>query len=154
MANLRVEELVPGVSCEQVWATIVRIDAYPAFMDQVVAVEVLHGGRGQDGVERESAWTALFNGNELRWTQRDRTDGANHTLYFEQIEGDLAVWRGSTKVAPVSGGACVVYEIEFDLGVPALAHLLHPLAERAIRANCEQMLSALAGETSRAGAPA
>lgn len=123
---------------KDVWDVIKNIEAYPSIMSNVLDITVRYTASGT----QESDWVALFDGNELRWTERNFIDDDNMTLAFEQVEGDLADWRGTVRVLP-EPEVQVVYEVEFDLGVPALAELLHPLGERAIMESCEQMLGAV-----------
>ena len=125
----------------ELWAVLRCFDRYPQFMEHVISVDILSEGVGV----KESAWVVLFNGNELRWTERDEIDDAAQEVRFEQIDGDLALWRG---VLQVHGGreTIATYTVEFDLGVPALSSLLNPLGERAVRVNCDQILEAAAGQ--------
>ncbi len=140
MPTILVDRTMSNVVLDEVWAIASSLADYPRFMEQVISVDPLEAS----GDELVTSWTVLFNGNELRWTERDRLDLTRKAMSFEQIEGDLKVWRGrfwfeALADARVRGN----YEVEFDLGVPALADLLHPLGERAIRANCSAMLESI-----------
>lgn len=125
---------------ERVWQIARRLTDYPKFMDQVISVDHAEG----NGSDLVTAWVVLFNGNELRWTERDHFDDDRRRATFDQIEGDLGSWSGSFEARTTADGTVGVYQMSFDLGIPALADLLHPLAEQAIRANCEQMLDEIA----------
>jgi hypothetical protein len=156
MPIVTVSKEIPSANRNDVWRAVVDIANYSKFMPQILVIDVLEQRHVDGVVERRSAWTVLFNGNELRWVQQERIQESRGEVQFEQIEGDLATWRGCTRVGVGPTGTTVGYQIEFDLGVPALAGLLHPLAERAVRSNCEQMLAALAtrldtGESACAG---
>jgi hypothetical protein len=134
-----IERLMDGVSEERVWEHASRLADYPRFMDQVLDVsEVV-----VEGVDRATSWIVLLNGNELRWVEEDVYDHANRRLSFQQIDGDLAEWRGRFEVRKEGAAVLACYDVEFDLGVPALAEVLHPLGEVAIRSNCAQMLEEL-----------
>ncbi len=140
MPEVRVSKIIPGVKFSALWRVVTDIAAYPEFIDSVLNVDVLER---PDPYHAKSAWTVLFNGNELQWTEGDHFDRANQQIVFEQIEGDLASWGGSLQFTEHSEGITATYVIHFDLGLPALAHLLHPLGEVAIRESCEQMLHGL-----------
>jgi ribosome-associated toxin RatA of RatAB toxin-antitoxin module len=100
-------------------------------------------------VERRTAteivshWRVLLNGSELSWTERDLlTD--DHRIVFEQTDGDLEVWQGQWRVLTAEDGSLgVELDVSFDLGIPSLAEVLHPIGERAIRANSRQMLEGI-----------
>lgn len=140
MPTVTVDRTMSNVKLDEVWAIASRLADYPRFMDQVISGDPLE----ESGDELVTSWTVLFNGNELRWTERDRLDPACKAMSFEQIEGDLKAWRGRFWLEALSDARVRgSYEVEFDLGVPALADLLHPLGERAIRANCSAMLESI-----------
>lgn len=125
-----------GAAIDRVWATARKLTDYPQFMEQVINVEAVV----LPNIEQATAWTVLFNGNELQWIEADEYDDAQHRMSFRQIDGDLAEWCGFFEAKEIGGRLLCRYQVTFDLGVPALAHMLHPLGERAIRDNCEQML--------------
>lgn len=127
---------MPRSAPERVWRIARDLLAYPKFMNQVLSVKPVESAAG----ETLTAWVVLFNGNELQWTENDQYDEALRRLKFTQIDGDLAEWRGYFEATAEREGTLARYLIEFDLGVPALADVLHPLGERAIRSNCDQML--------------
>ncbi len=130
---------IASVDEKIVWDIIKAIERYPDFMEHVVEVEVLHDDQGV----RDSTWTVLFNGNRLRWTERAQIDDDRYEVGFEQLDGDLAAWRGKTSISRDGAAVVATFDIEFDVGVPALAELITPLAEQAVRTNCEQMLQAI-----------
>ena len=139
MPRVITEKKISGLSIDTVWLIAKDLESYPKFMDQVKSVEFI------DAVEEviTSSWVVLFNGNELRWTEVDEFDNIRHRMSFRQIEGDLAKWEGSFEAIAVDGGVQCRYDVEFDLGIPALAHVLHPLGERAIADNCAQILQCI-----------
>ena len=108
-------------------------------MPQVLSVDVISNNLG----DFRTAWRALFNGNELRWIEQNTFDDAKRRMEFVQLEGDLYFWKGSLEILTESNRVWGRYNIEFDLGVPALEQLLHPLAANSIRNNCEEMLATM-----------
>jgi Polyketide cyclase / dehydrase and lipid transport len=136
MPTITLVREMPDADLDMVWSVARRIVDYSRFMDQVLSVTE----EQVDGVDYATSWVVLFNGNELRWIESDHFDDANKTIKFEQIEGDLASWSGQFHAEASASSVIAQYSITFDLGIPALAELLHPLGERAIRENCAQML--------------
>lgn len=126
------------VAPEAVWSILKDFETYPDFMKDVLSVKVLE--RQDDTVI--SSWKVLLNGSELSWTERDVLV-ANESIVFEQIDGDLEVWHGAWRLVPGSEGLSVALDVTFDLGIPSLAEILHPIGERAVRANSRQMLDAI-----------
>lgn len=127
---------------QSVWEVIRDIESYPQFMPGVLAARIVE----RVANTTRSEWTTVLNGNEMSWLQEDTEDSGDGVFSsaFTQLEGDIELWRGETTVRRIETGEVEVnYRIEFDLGIPAMTHVLHPLAARAIRANCTQMLDAL-----------
>ncbi|WAC71668.1 aromatase/cyclase [Roseateles sp. SL47] len=127
------------VDRDRVWSALCDFERYPEFMADVLEVTVeRHSAR-----EIVSHWRVLLNGSELSWTERDvLTD--DHRIVFEQTDGDLEVWAGQWRLLEDADGALrVELEVTFDLGIPSLAEVLHPIGERAIRANSRQMLEGI-----------
>jgi uncharacterized membrane protein len=139
MPAVEIKRSFESVPAGHVWAVLREFQHYPEFAEHVISVEIVKEERDH----KESNWVVLFNGNELRWSERDYVDDDNRTISFEQIEGDISVWRGTLNVAQ-EPQCTAIYNVEFDLGVPALAELLNPLAIRAVKLNCEQILAAVA----------
>lgn len=121
------------------WRTLCDFERYPDFMQDVLEVRVDR----RTATEIVSHWRVLLNGSELSWTERDLlTD--DHRIVFEQTDGDLEVWQGQWRIVAAEGGGLKVeLDVTFDLGIPSLAEVLHPIGERAIRANSRQMLEGI-----------
>lgn len=132
-----------GVSIERVWTIAKKLTDYPRFMDQVLSVEPVD----LDAAVSATSWAVSFNGNELRWVETDHYDETRRRVTFQQVDGDLAEWNGFFETVFEDGGVVARYDVSFDLGVPALAEVLHPLGEISIRANCLQMLEELERES-------
>ncbi len=97
-----------------------------------------------DGV-LESDWVVNFRNGILAWTERDAVDRTARTIAFEQLDGDFAVFTGSWAVAPDGDGTVVRFEATFDLGMPSLAPMVDPIAERALVDNIRAILEGLLG---------
>lgn len=139
MPRVITEKKISGLSVDTVWSIARDLESYPKFMEQVISVEFVDAVAGVTA----SSWVVLFNGNELRWIEADEFDNIRRRMTFKQLEGDLATWEGSFEAIEIDGGVQCRYEVEFDLGIPALADVLHPLGERAIADNCAQILQSI-----------
>lgn len=130
---------IPDVAIEHVWAVVCDFERHPEYMRDVLEVRYLE--RGQDTAL--SAWRIMLNGSELSWQERD-VFTAPHRIDFDQIDGDLEVFRGSWVLTQVGSAVEVRLEIEFDIGIPSLTEVLDPLGIQAIQANSRSMLTAIA----------
>lgn len=129
---------ISGVTLDRVWEVVSAFERYPETMADVIGVDWLE--RADDrGV---TTWRVLLNGSELTWTETD-VFHPNTRIEFEQLEGDLEVWRGAWELEQATGGVRVNLRVEFDLGVPSLSAIMDPLGVRAIRANSHAMLAAI-----------
>ncbi|RMV71060.1 hypothetical protein ALP05_200096 [Pseudomonas caricapapayae] len=127
-----------AVQLERVWTTLCEFERYPEFMEDVLDVTIEQSA----GNEIISTWRVLLNGSELTWTERDLFL-PDHRIVFQQIDGDLEVWSGEWSIKQVGNDISVQLDVIFDIGIPSLADVLHPIGERAIRANSRQMLEGI-----------
>ncbi|MFI9413039.1 SRPBCC family protein [Nocardia gamkensis] len=101
-----------------------------------------------------SSWSVWFRNGLLQWTERDVVDDDARTLSFEQITGDLARFDGAWRVTAQDDAVTVRFDAVVDLGIPSLADMLDPLAERALRVNTTEILRGLFGADIEFGGPA
>lgn len=141
------EVVIKDVDIATVWRVLCDFAAFPALMDDVVAVTCFE----RRGDVMDSAWRVLLNGSELTWTERDRFIEFQE-IRFHQLEGDLEVWEGVWQVRADGPDVIVALHVTFDLGIPSLAEILNPIGIRAIQANSRQMLDAIKGESRAAAA--
>lgn len=141
MPDVHVIASVPGSPADRVFAAVADFAAYPRFTETVREVVVTDLG---DGVV-ESAWEVNFRNGVLAWTERDATDADTRRIAFEQTEGDFAVFTGAWAVDPAGDGARVDFTASFDLGMPSLAPMIDPIAERALVDNIRAILTGLLG---------
>jgi ribosome-associated toxin RatA of RatAB toxin-antitoxin module len=100
------------------------LSLYPQAAEEIRSLTVREE---QDGT-LFSEWEVTFRGGLIRWSQRDVVDIDSRRIDFDQVEGDSEVWNGSWIVEP----GRVRFEVEYDMGIPALADQLNPLAARAL----------------------
>lgn len=136
MLHVVVEREMTGVDPDLLWRFARTIVDFPKSMPSVISVEDVSSAR--DG--SKTSWQVLFNGNTMSWTEENSFDDAARSYRFVQIEGDLAEWRGEFSLQLHPPMVVARYDLYFDLGIPALADILEPLGEVAIRDNCGEML--------------
>jgi coenzyme Q-binding protein COQ10 len=137
MPRVEVERVVPAPP-DRVYAVLSDMERFPQFMKSVESLTVRERGDGYTVTE----WVARLQGARFRWVERDEFYPGR--IVYNQIEGDLRVFRGEWRVEPAEGGTRVVLVTEFEFGMPMLSQLLNPLARMAVRENAEAMLAAIA----------
>jgi ribosome-associated toxin RatA of RatAB toxin-antitoxin module len=126
------------VDVAHVWNVVCDFERHPEYMADVLEVRYLE----RTAATALSSWRVLLNGSELTWVERDLFTPPSR-IDFDQIEGDLELFRGSWSIAGPDGGVRVSLEIEFDLGIPSLAAVLDPVGIQAIHTNSRSMLTAI-----------
>lgn len=142
MPAVAVTAIVPSSRPDEVFAAVADFAAYPRHTDAVRGVVVRPVGEAA-----ESDWEVNFRNGVLAWTERDVVDPEERRIAFEQLDGDFAVFAGSWLVRPDGDGSTVTFEASFDLGMPSLAPMIDPIAERALTDNIRAILGGLLGPT-------
>ncbi|MGW4369557.1 SRPBCC family protein [Nocardia takedensis] len=133
---------IPGVDPDAAFA---RLREFSAYAEHAEVVREITVETEADGGQL-SHWSVWFRNGLLQWTERDVVDTAARLLSFEQVSGDLAHFEGSWRVTGSADVVAVQFLAVFDLGIPSLAEILDPLAERALATNTEQILRGLFGK--------
>ncbi len=141
MRHVEIETLVPAAGADAVFD---RICDYTRYSEYTAAVQEVTLTRGLDGQLR-SEWTVHFRNGLLCWSELDHIDREDRTITFEQLDGDFEQLSGSWMVAPVGTDVRVVFTSSFDLGMPCLAAIIDPIAERTLRDNIKSLLRGLLG---------
>lgn len=131
-------DMVIQAPIERVWETVVDIERYQDSMDTVRSVRVVDG----DGERRRrAAWSVLLKGSILEWEEEEHLNQEGHTVVFKQIRGDLDHFDGHWALEALGPDQTkVVFEVEFEIGIPMLADMLNPVAQRSLQENCTEML--------------
>jgi hypothetical protein len=82
----------------------------------------------------------------MRWTESDIFDIDKLAIHFEQVEGDAKSFTGAWLLSDSGTGCEVRFVASFDMGVPSIADIIEPIAERALRENVESILRGLLGD--------
>ena len=131
MRFVTVAAVVDGAPAARMYEALADLARYPELTDAVLSVTVER--LAPDSVR--SSWTVRLRRGILRWTERDTFDRQAMTIDFEQVAGDLDVFRGRWSVlAPEAGGrqARISFDAALDLGMPTVATILEPIAARAL----------------------
>ena len=122
---------------ERVWATVIDIERYRDSMDTVLSVRITE----QTDEHRRAAWSVLLKGSILAWEEEEHLDHEAHTVVFKQIRGDLEHFDGHWALEELGPEQTrVVFEVAFEIGIPMLAEMLNPVAQRSLQENCTEML--------------
>jgi ribosome-associated toxin RatA of RatAB toxin-antitoxin module len=120
---------VPAIAPAAVYDRVKEFSCYPDLAPVVRSV-VVHD---ISEVEETSDWEVYFRNGILRWTESDRFDPQALTITFTQLDGDFESFDGRWRVSPEGDEVRVGFQAEFDFGIPSLAGILEPVAERVIK---------------------
>ncbi len=122
----------------QVWQVVTDIERYPDSMESVRWVKILDG---TDPLARRSGWSVLLKGSILEWEEVEKIDPDHMVMEFHQVAGDMETFDGAWRVTAIDETRTNVrLNISFEIGIPLLADMLNPVAERSLRANSREML--------------
>lgn len=128
-----------------VWEAVVDIERYPQSMENVRTVTIT---REHSATHRESAWSVILQGSILQWEEADELDPKARIITFHQLSGDLLRFDGRWLVEPCNERASLVhFRVSFEIGIPLLADMLNPVAQRSLRENCIDMLRGIERES-------
>ncbi|MBB5912208.1 ribosome-associated toxin RatA of RatAB toxin-antitoxin module [Nocardia transvalensis] len=140
-----------SIEPDRAYRDIRHFEAYPDLVDEVSSVLVRPGA---DGASSVSDWEVYFRNGPLRWTEIDYFREEQRNIVFEQESGDFHVFRGSWQVRPSGTGSAVTFEATFDFGIPSLAGVLEPIAEKVLKEGIALVLIRLLGNAEVVGDPA
>ena len=133
----------------RVWEVVTDIERYPESMDSVRWVKIVDD---TDPLARRSAWSVLLKGSILEWEEVERIEPDRMVMRFHQVSGDMETFDGAWWVTPVDENRTTVkLNIVFEIGIPLLADMLNPVAERSLRANSREMLLGVERDSLAAG---
>ncbi|MGW6568398.1 type II toxin-antitoxin system RatA family toxin [Streptomyces sp. NPDC054975] len=95
--------------------------------------------------EETSDWEVYFRNGILRWTESDHFDPDNLTITFTQLDGDFDSFEGTWRITATENGCVVDFRADFDFGIPSLAGILDPVAERVIKETIARVVIGLFG---------
>ncbi|MFE1346177.1 type II toxin-antitoxin system RatA family toxin [Streptomyces sp. NPDC058757] len=130
MRHVELHALVRDASAEEVFRTVPRWERYPELAPHVRSTEV-HATLPE--AVGSSSWELHFRSGLLRWTEQDTFLPDRLEIRFEQTDGDFDGFEGVWTLRQEGPDVSVVFTADFDFGIPSLASILDPIAERVIR---------------------
>lgn len=129
---------------ERVWEVVIDVERYPAQMESVRWVRIEDVASPE---VRRVAWSVLLKGSILEWAEEERIDHDARHVTFTQVSGDLEVFEGRWDVEEREPGLVrVTFDVTFEIGIPLLAEMLNPVAQRSLRDNLTDMLRGIERE--------
>lgn len=123
---------------ERVWEAVTDIERYPETMSNVRSAEVVEV---IDKHRRHCAWSVMLKGSILEWQEVEQLDPERYVVEFVQLSGDMAIFEGSWELRALGPDLTATrFGVRFEIGIPLLAEMLNPVAERSLHENCEEML--------------
>lgn len=142
MRHVEIHSFIPDAEANDVFDTLADFRHYAELVDVVVAVDVEK--HTDDNVR--SSWVVKFRNGLLRWTEEDWFRRDKLRLDFSQIEGDFDEFFGGWVLVAEPDGVKASLIVDFDFGVPSLASIVDPVAERVLTDVTKQILRGLFGE--------
>jgi ribosome-associated toxin RatA of RatAB toxin-antitoxin module len=127
---------------------------YPQFVNVIRAVTVYLPEADEP---KRSDWEVYFRNGILRWSEQDELDRAELRIRFEQTDGDFDHFTGQwilDQDADNSDSCVVTFDSDFDFGIPSLAGILDPVAERVFKETIARVVTGLFGNVEVIGDPA
>jgi ribosome-associated toxin RatA of RatAB toxin-antitoxin module len=142
MRHVEVHAFIRDVDPDIVFDTLADFNHYGRLVDVVRSVELDRPGDGQ----ARSSWVVEFRNGLLRWTEDDWFRKDELRLDFRQTEGDFEEFFGGWLLEPEPGGVRTALVADFDFGVPSLASIVEPVAERVLTEVTQLILLGLFGD--------
>ena len=140
MRHVEVRAFLPAVEATAAFDTLVDFPRYPTLVDVVRSVTV----RSRPGdVPMISSWEVHFRNGILSWTEADHLRRDSLTIAFETTEGDFDEFTGSWVLSRRDDGVELLFAADFDFGVPSLAGIVDPVAERVLTETIQLILRGL-----------
>jgi ribosome-associated toxin RatA of RatAB toxin-antitoxin module len=137
MPDVRIERAV-NATLEQVWRAVLDVERYPDSMESVRTVQITSV---ESPERRRIAWSVSLRGSILEWEEDERIDHDAHSIDFQQLAGDMEWLEGAWRlIATGPSTTHISLEVSFEIGIPLLAEMLNPVAERSFHENCDEMI--------------
>lgn len=130
MRHVQLDALIRGVPPETVYDSVVEFGRYPELAPHVQST-VVHQTRPEP--TGQSSWVLHFRSGLLRWTEQEQFLRDDLVIKFEQQNGDFDEFTGHWTLRRCGEDTELRFEADFDFGIPSLAGILDPIAERVIK---------------------
>lgn len=140
MRRVEIRAFLPGSDAGVVFDRLAKFERYPDLVDVVRSVQIVSPPGSQPVISR---WEVYFRNGILAWTEADQLRRSDLTIEFDQVEGDFDEFSGSWVLTGRDDGAALVFACAFDFGVPSLASIIDPVAERVLTETIQLILRGL-----------
>ncbi|MFE3823968.1 type II toxin-antitoxin system RatA family toxin [Streptomyces sp. NPDC059092] len=125
-------------------AAFERVGAFSRYPE---LTEVIRSVTSRQVSEKEevSDWDVYFRNGILSWSETDLFDRESLTITFEQTDGDFAEFTGVWRLTADGQDCLVDFSAEFDFGIPSLAGILDPVAERVFKETIARVVISIFG---------
>jgi ribosome-associated toxin RatA of RatAB toxin-antitoxin module len=141
MRSVQLDMTVVDRCATDVYRTLADFGRYPEFSPAVRKVTVTEAG----DFSTISKWEVNFRAGVLCWVEQDTFDPDRNHIDFRQLEGDVAVFKGSWTCTDTDDGTLIVFMADLDMGIPTLADALEPIAVRTLVDNTQAIVGGLFG---------
>lgn len=130
---------------ERVYAIAKDNRAFPEFMEDVEALEIVETQPSDQGTTVVSDWVGKIPtfGMKVRWRQEDRWDDQTKTDHFRQIKGDYDSMSGTWVFTEENGGTRFDSVLEYEYVVPGLGAVVGKVIYGLVVKNMEGVLDAI-----------
>jgi ribosome-associated toxin RatA of RatAB toxin-antitoxin module len=123
---------------ERVWETLLDVESYEESMETVRWVRLIDTDEEHT---RRAEWSVVLKGSILEWEEEEQLDHGAHRVVFKQLRGDLEFFDGYWMLEEIGPNETRArFEVEFEIGIPMLAEMLNPVAQRSLEESCAGML--------------
>jgi ribosome-associated toxin RatA of RatAB toxin-antitoxin module len=147
MRTATIDFLLPDADAGAAYARLCDFERYADHTDAVRGVRITDAVGRPDGPRViESEWEVNFRNGVLCWSERDQLDPARRTIRFDQLDGDFERFDGDWAVRQAGPDVTVRFTATFDLGMPSLAEIIEPVADRTLRENICRIVRGVLGD--------
>jgi ribosome-associated toxin RatA of RatAB toxin-antitoxin module len=140
--HVEIHAFIQGMDADTVFDTLADFRHYADLVDVVHSVDL----NRPEGGSAYSSWVVEFRNGLLQWTEEDWFRRDELRLDFNQTEGDFEEFYGGWVLEPKPGGVKAALIADFDFGVPSLASIVEPVAERVLTDVTQLVLIGLFGD--------
>lgn len=150
MRHVLLDALVKDVDPLTVYDSVIEFGRYPELAPHVHTA-VVHQTRPEP--TGRSSWELHFRSGLLRWSECERFRRDELVIEFEQRSGDFDSFRGRWDLRADGQDTDLHFEADFDFGIPSLAGILDPIAERVIKETVAWAVVGMFDDVRLAGEP-
>lgn len=123
----------------EAYGIVEEIERFPDFMENVTTVQML----SNDGKRKVAAWELVIDDAPLNWIEEAVYDKKRLRVDFRATEGVFERFDGFWQVHPKDNGCTVELQLEYEVGLPEIEHIIGPILKERLTANLELMLECI-----------